>query len=304
MKEPLRKKWILSAVLALLIGFTWFMGPCRAWAQAVPGTAESSFRLRLAELPVNGKQAAAYWAETLAQRNGQFRFALLSDDLKQKEYSKYKNDYNWVIGGSSPWVTGYTVSEKGGTDAGTVYRIDYVFSDSTRTKYVGSETIAVKQFGQIWLVTQHENLDYGFPDLKECKGPFQQITPMANELPTKSAKDVAALWAESLETRSGAFRFALLDTSDNNPQNAESESYRKANWCIGASSPWIVGYSVNPIDQRTPGFEQYQVDYKLTDSAGIVYKSTEFITLKYYGDSQGGLWQVEKHDGAKPIRHI
>lgn len=240
-------------------------------------------------IPATAKEAALYWADTLAQRDSAARFAILSDQLKQKEFGEYeKND--WTLGCSSPWVTSYTVTEKGQSASGTEYQVDYIFSDSTLAKYEGFDNITVKQVGQNWFVTQHEDLELGYPDTKEIPGQFPNVTmpPAPSALPTKTPQGTARLWAEALKIRNGAFRFACLDFD---LRKLEVGHYQKSGWSIGTSSPWVVSYTTTQVS-RTGDTAQYRIDYQWSDSEKNISKSSESITLK----NEGGIWLVSKHD--------
>ncbi|MCI1959721.1 MAG: hypothetical protein LKJ25_08900 [Clostridia bacterium] len=230
------------------------------------------------------------WAESLRQRNGAFRFALLSDELKAKEYDKY-NEMYWVIGGSSPWVVSYTVHKKNKVDSDTyVYQINYTMTDSTKAMYSSIENITVKKFGNSWRVVAHDNYDY-LPDITEDTAhPFSEVQlNIKNDLVTKEKEGAVALWAEALKQRDGSFRFAILS---NELKSQDYEKYKDMNWSLGGSSPWVTGYSFtekNKIDDNT---YVYQIDYTLTDSTQTMYNSHENITVQKFGDN----WIVVNHD--------
>lgn len=289
-KKSSPRRIVLTALLTAAVAMTGLTGAVRipASAQAVSSGAVLD---RTFDTPIvaSGKDAAIDWADSLAQRNGAFRFALLSDDLKRKEYPE-RIQNGWVIGFSSPWVTGFAVREDGQTETGTNYVIDYTLSDSTRAKYAGSETITVKQAGPTWQVVKHEALDFGYPKVTEVPGSlFPQVQlPPAALLPNRTGLGTASLWAEALKERNGAYRFAVLDLD---LKKAEGDAYQKMNWVIGGSSPWVVDYTVTPMSPENDT-AQYRIDYQLTDSTRAVYHSSETITLK----NNGGIWVVTKHD--------
>ncbi len=51
---------------------------------------------------------AKTWAEAWQMRNGQQRYDMMSDAMKQK-FKKEQGDNNMLIGWSSPWVESYTI---------------------------------------------------------------------------------------------------------------------------------------------------------------------------------------------------
>ena len=284
------KQVVLSVILIMAIAITGLTG-----AQGISAKNASAnsalFSGPKTVMPVTGKDAALYWANTLAHRDGAARFAILSNDLKSKEYKNYK-ELNWSLGGSSPWVTSYSVKENGTTKEGTEFIINYFFGDSTCAKYTGTETVTVKQSGENWFVVQHKGTDdYGYPELSDCKESYDEETfppALSSILPTKTANGTASLWAEGLKARNGAYRFACLSSD---LQNKEYDEYQKKNWLIGTSSPWVTGYTLTSV-KSTANDAQYKINYTLTDSTGKVYKNNESITLK----NIGGAWYVTKHD--------
>lgn len=297
-KKSSPRRIVLTAVLTAAVAVTGLTGAVRipASAQAVSSGAVLA---RTFDTPIiaSGKDAAVAWADSLAQRNGAFRFALLSDELKKKEYPDHIQN-GWIIGYSSPWVTGFAVREDGQSAAGTNYVINYTLSDSTRAKYAGSETITVKQAGPTWQVVQHEALEYGYPKVTEVPGSLypQVQMPPATVLSNGTSLGTASLWAEALKERNGAFRFAVLDP---NLKKTEGAAYQKMNWVIGGSSPWVVDYTVTPMSPENDT-AQYRIAYQLTDSTGAVYHSTETITLK----TNGGNWVVTTHDNYTEMPEI
>ncbi len=132
---------LILVAAAALLGFS-----------AVPAAAAESGKdaLRIEQLesalaPKDAQQTAEDWAQSLAQRNGALRFALLSDSLR----AKYEEDYadgNWVIGCSSPWVDSYHVVLYGENGkGGSYYEVNYTMADSTDGKFYASEMITVQK---------------------------------------------------------------------------------------------------------------------------------------------------------------
>ena len=294
-QKPTLKRILISVMLAVVIGATGMTG-AQASASAPAATPVLPQQPSVG-LAATAKEAAVDWADSFTYREGPFRFALLSDELKQKEYQDYK-EVNWTLGGSSPWVTGYTVTaytEKGKTDTGTQFKIDYTFTDSTRAKYLGSDLITVKQSGTAWQVVKHEPLDpLGYPELMEAKGSYTDWEqPPARKMSiANTAQDTANLWAEALKERNGSYRLAVLGYD---LLTAEGDTYQKNNWVIGVSSPWVTSYTASPVSQSKDS-ARYKIDYRLTDSTGKLYKSTETITLKDLGHYGYGYWKVTGHD--------
>jgi hypothetical protein len=231
------------------------------------------------------------WAEGLKQRNGAFRYAILSNELKTKEYKAYSEMY-WVIGGSSPWVVSYKTTQAKKIDDNTYeYKIDYIMTDSTRSKYNAGENITVKKLGQEWFVTKHENYGY-MPNAEESKEPkYSKVQPsMGNStLISRDKMGTVTLWAEALKQRNGGFRYAVLTKE---LKNQEYKNYNKNNWVIGGSSPWIINYVIKEKGKINNETYNYEIDYTMTDSTKALYNASENITVKQLGPN----WYVAKHD--------
>ncbi|MBM7867395.1 hypothetical protein GTO89_11470 [Heliobacterium gestii] len=130
-------------------------------------------QLESALKPADKQEAARRWAEAAMHRNGALRYALLSPELKQQQYGDYK-DLNWVIGGSSPWIVSYELSEKPGNDADTAtFDISYVLTDSTGQKYRSKESITIKKF----TYDSHDNYANWF--VTSGKLPSYDLDPVA-----------------------------------------------------------------------------------------------------------------------------
>lgn len=295
-KNSTPRRILLSVALAALIGITGMTGAQQASAQAaevnpIPALRQSTV------MPTTAADAASYWAETLAQRDGAARFAILSDDLKQKEWPTYRENY-CTIGGSSPWVVGYTVSAEGASDSGTDCRIDYRFTDSTRMIYTGSETVTVKQFGQNWFVVRHKDVDYyGFPELTETTEKLKdgQYPPVPRILPSRTAQGTAEWWAEGFRQRSSAYRMASLGIDLQHPifEKPNSRYDQGWGWDISASGPKVDGYTVEAISQSADN-AQFRINYQLTDAAGKSFRRSETVTLKRDGH-RGNTWGIAKY---------
>ena len=296
-KNSTPRRILLSVALAALIGITGMTGAQKTSAQTadvnpIPALRQSTV------MPTTATDAASYWAETLAQRDGAARFAILSDDLKQKEWPTYHENY-CTIGGSSPWVVDYKVSTKGASKSGTDCRIDYRFTDSTRTIYTGSETITVKQSGPNWFVVRHKDVDYdGFPELTEATEELKddgQYPPAPKILPSKTAQGTAEWWAEGFQQRNSTYRMASLGTDLRRQigirPNARYD--RGWGWDVSASGPKVLGYTVETISQSANN-AQFRINYQLTNTAGKPFRRSETITLKRDGHHDN-TWGITKY---------
>lgn len=278
------KQIVASILIIVFICITGLTGGQQVSASAITKLATTSI------MPKDRDSVARLWAEALAQRNEAFRFAVLNTDLRNKEYKVYKNTY-WVIGGSSPWVTSYSVKEKSKINDNTYkYEIDYILTDSTRTKYSSKEYIEMKYYGDRWLVSKHDKYNM-LPKFKLIKGAkFKKVTlPKANELITTDREKTVKLWAEALKERDGAMRLPLLN---GNLKKLECKKREDKGWVIGGSSPWVTDYTTKLDKKIDKSTYEYVIDYNLTDSTNEKYTSSEKVTIKKVGDN----WLISKHD--------
>lgn len=121
----------------------------------------SKMRIQLLEAalaPKDALSAAEFWAEGVKTRNGALQFAVMSPSLREEKYS-YFEELNWVTGTSSPWVEKYTVKEINKTDKTVVYEVEFVYTDSTGTKFSENQFIIVEKIDDKWLVSSVEDLD-------------------------------------------------------------------------------------------------------------------------------------------------
>jgi hypothetical protein len=124
-------------------------------------------QLESAVSPSNPLEAAQTWAKAAEIRNGALRYAILSDELRKKQYVDY-SELNWVIGNSSPWVQDYKVTEKskGKNDLYT-YLISYNLTDSTAQVYKTTEEVSVQKIEQHgiekWVVVSGKSSEYFIP---------------------------------------------------------------------------------------------------------------------------------------------
>jgi len=85
-------------------------------------------------------QKAKTWAEALKTRDGKSRYAIMSENMKEQFVAEQKKrsgeDWNYNIGGSSPWVVDYDIDIH--RDTAT---ITYHLADSDGVKYERTEII-------------------------------------------------------------------------------------------------------------------------------------------------------------------
>ena len=100
---------------------------------------------------------AKTWAEAWQMRNGQQRYDMMSDAMKQK-FKKEQGDNNMSIGWSSPWVESYTIKTEN-----TNAEICYIMTDSTGEYYIKWDYIDFQKQNNEWKIiayTQSELYNY------------------------------------------------------------------------------------------------------------------------------------------------
>lgn len=95
-------------------------------------------------LTAEQRRIAEQWAEALSLRDGKIRYAEMGKDAKAQFIAEQKaldgEDWNYVIGGSSPWVDSYTIEERE-----NAAMITYTMQDSEPAYYTMKELL---KFGQ------------------------------------------------------------------------------------------------------------------------------------------------------------
>lgn len=101
------------------------------------------------QFPLSEKEAVEMYADAVTSRNGAVQYGLLSDKLREKEYSTLK-ELSFVTGTSSPWVDSYNISKIGDNS----YRIDFTLKTSVPND-VSTSTfdIKVEQVNEFWRIT-------------------------------------------------------------------------------------------------------------------------------------------------------
>lgn len=94
------------------------------------------------------------WAEALETRDGKIRYAMMSQAEKETFIAEQKDalgeDWNYVIGWSSPWVVSYSVEAKEDTAI-----ITYIMQDSSPSQYTMKELLQFDVENHKLVVTNH-----------------------------------------------------------------------------------------------------------------------------------------------------
>ena len=100
------------------------------------------------------RNMADNWANALETRDGKVRFDMMSEDCKAAFIEEQKaglgDDWNYVIGWSSPWVVSYEVEAKEGTAI-----ITYKMQDSTPQYYYMKELLRFGEENGEMVVKEH-----------------------------------------------------------------------------------------------------------------------------------------------------
>lgn len=106
--------------------------------------------------PVTPNSAALLWAEGVKTRNGALQYAVLCDNLKKKfeEDMDKDNNYSWVTGVSSPWVTKYEITQaKKLSDEAGEYTVKFYWATSAGESEPSENILTIGVHGNKWCIT-------------------------------------------------------------------------------------------------------------------------------------------------------
>lgn len=102
--------------------------------------------------------AIKQWANGVKTRNGALQYALLSTELRQKNYQGYAES-GWTTGTSSPWVEEFTIIEISAASPGQYsYQVEFKLATSTGTAGSDLKRVMVRQEGEKWVIAQIEDI--------------------------------------------------------------------------------------------------------------------------------------------------
>ena len=132
-----RKKGMALVAMTLVLALS--CGCLVSYGGSDPASAQTDVAL------VEGvRSMAETWAKALETRDGKPRYEMMSEECKAAFIEEQKgalgDDWNYVIGWSSPWVMSYEVEAKEGTAI-----ITYTMEDSSPSQYVMKELL---RFGE------------------------------------------------------------------------------------------------------------------------------------------------------------
>ena len=123
---------------------------------AAVSVSSSAAAYRLGSLPALGGDSfdnreqyekACIWAQALADRDGLQRYKIMTDDMRRRFVEEQKEyicgeDWNFVIGYSSPFVTGFNITSFGDTAFITYHQADSsgeTYSISEKLTFTGEK---------------------------------------------------------------------------------------------------------------------------------------------------------------------
>ena len=113
-----------------------------------------------------------------------------------------------------------------------------------------------------------------------------QISNLERALAPKSSLEAANAWAEAVQTRNGAWEYAIMTPE---LRKASYDDLSSMGWMEGASSPWVKSFAVKEAGKPDEGVLRYAVTFTWTDSTNAMYDSTQYITVK----NTEGTWLVD-----------
>lgn len=100
-------------------------------------------------------QAVALWAKGDKTRDGVFKYAVACENLKKELIQKWGQPEKsfWIIGGSSPWLSGYSVTHKTVVSSNEVkYTVLYEWATSTGPEPSSTEQLLVIKTDDKWCI--------------------------------------------------------------------------------------------------------------------------------------------------------
>jgi hypothetical protein len=116
-----------------------------------------------------------------------------------------------------------------------------------------------------------------------------QIMRLESALAPKDNLDAVNSWAEAVQTRNGAWQYALM-TPD--LKKANYDDFASMNWCTGVSSPWVKSFEVKELGKPDDNTYRYSVAFTWTDSTNTTSVSNQYVTVK----NTDGTWLISAID--------
>lgn len=113
-----------------------------------------------------------------------------------------------------------------------------------------------------------------------------QTAKLERALAPKDSLEAANAWAEAVQTRNGAWQYAVMTPE---LKKASYDELSSMGWTTGASSPWVKSFAVKEIEKPDEGTYRYAVTFTWTDSTNVTYDSTQYVTVK----NAEGSWLVD-----------
>lgn len=101
------------------------------------------------------EEAVTLWAKGDKTRNGVYKYAVSCPKLKKKLISKWGGPEKsfWIIGGSSPWLTGYEITAKTVLSPSEMkYSVKYEWATSAGPEKPSCEELLLKNLDGNWCV--------------------------------------------------------------------------------------------------------------------------------------------------------
>ncbi|PZD96662.1 hypothetical protein DNH61_05510 [Paenibacillus sambharensis] len=156
----MRKSYLKEIVYTLLCGSVIIMSGCTATStngnvnNDQPMQRQSKISVEEAETL---KELADVWANALKTRDGKPRYEMMSEQAKEKfkqeQIGRSGEDWNFIIGDSSPWVVDYEINMEGMTAT-----ITYLTETSEPAKYSMQETVTFIKEQDTFVVDTYQTI--------------------------------------------------------------------------------------------------------------------------------------------------
>lgn len=109
-----------------------------------------------------------------------------------------------------------------------------------------------------------------------------RIELLEDALAPDTASQAAHDWAKAVQSRNGAWQYALMNEE---LRRQYLEEFEASNWVTGFSSPWVERYFVTRESVDPNGDVNFKVKFDWYTSAG--YFGTNYATLKVHEYDEG-----------------
>ncbi len=147
---------LTASLLALAGTFTRFQSAPASASYSDLEVKTAMLTAALDEVGVCGpKDAALVWAKGVRLRNAALQYAVLSHELRQRYAKAWERTApGWVTSVSSPWISGFEITDERHEDDVYTYALAFTAATSTGIQGVYDATLTVETDRGFWRITR------------------------------------------------------------------------------------------------------------------------------------------------------